>query len=357
MTSLVHRADTIGIVGAGSFGTALGYALATAGRRVWLWSRNPAVVSAINSTRLCPRLRTPPLPPTLEATSEPRAIAEAAGFIVMAVSSTQIADSARELGAYLDGSHIVVHAVGALPRSRAYVASEGAPEKSAPSHGLASAAPESGISRGRVSEIIARGVPTLKIGALAGPALPADLVEGEHASLVVASRYNEVVAAARRLLHTPPQLRVYTSSDLVGVELASALAGAYTVALGLCDGLAMTSGPRAVLITRAIAEASRLSVAVGAQARTFAGLAGLGNLLVRSVERSADYQLGRQLAMAAGGDAPRTEGARAASAALELAAQWRIAMPILAGITAVLAGRTSPRDAVRALSDSASVEE
>lgn len=361
MTPPGQRADTVGIVGAGSFGTALGYVLATAGRRVVLWSRDPAVVAAIATTRICPRLHTPPLPALLTATADPRVLAEAARFIVMAVPSTQVADRARELGAHLDGSHIVVHAVGALPRSRAEAASE-----------------HRALARGRVSEVIGQGVPTLKIGALAGPALPADLVHGEFASLVVASRYNEVVVEARRLLHTPPQLRVYSSKDLVGVELASALAGAYTVALGLCDGLDVGTGPRAVLITRAIAEASRLSMAAGAEARTFSGLAGLGNLLVRSsdqtpqsqataaqhgiagaTDRSDDYQLGRQLALggAFDGAASHTEGARAAAAALELAGKLRVAMPILAAVAAVLSRQISPRDAVRALSDTATIDE
>lgn len=350
MTSTPQRANAIGIVGAGSFGTALGYVLANAGRRVLLWSRDPDVVAAITATRMCPRLRTPPLPALLEATSDPRVIAEAARFIVMAVSSTHVAASARELGSYLDGSHIVVHAVGALPRSRTTAA--------ATPHSTGIETPENGLSRGRVSEVIGQGVPTLRIGALAGPALPADLVDGEYASLVVASRYNEVLAEARRLLHTPPQLRVYASKDLAGVELASALAGAYTVALGLCDGLAMTAGPRAVLITRAVAEASRLSVAAGADARTFSGLAGLGNLLVRSIERSDDYYLGRQLALGAGGATVQpTEGARAAEAVLELAAELRVSAPIIAGVCGVVSGDLSPRAALRTLTDTATVEE
>lgn len=176
--------------------------------------------------------------------------------------------------------------------------------------------------------------------------------------MVAASRYQEVIAEARRLLHTPPQLRVYTSKDLVGVELASALAGAYTVALGLCDGMQMSAGPRAVLVTRAVAEASRLGAAVGAETRTFAGLAGLGNLLVRAVDRSADYQLGRRLAAGAvSADIAPTEGARAAHAAIELAAKSNVAMPVLAGVVAVLSGRASPRQALDSFGDTVGVEE
>ncbi|TMQ19515.1 MAG: hypothetical protein E6J90_18015 [Deltaproteobacteria bacterium] len=251
------RRDTVGIAGAGPFGTALGSVLARAGRRVVLWSRDAAVVDAIRSARKSPRLPSAPLPEPLEATADPRRLASEARFVVLAVTSTNVRDRARELGDVLDGSHIVVHAIGAL------------------------AAP----GNDRVSQVMEQGLPTLKIGAIAGPALPDDLAEGKYSSIVIASAFDEVVGEGRRLLNTPPALRVYGSRDVVGVELASALSGAYTVVLGLSDGLDVGPGTRAVLITRALAEASRLGVAAGAEARTFSGLAGLGNLLVRGGDR------------------------------------------------------------------------
>lgn len=326
----MSRADTVGIVGAGRFGTALGSVLARANRRVILWSRDPDIVGAIQSERKCPRLPEAPLPEPLVATADPRVLAAEARFLVMAVSSTNVRERARELGNYLDGSHIVVHAIGAL------------------------ATP----NNERVSEVVALGLPTLKIGALAGPALPADLVAGEYASMVIASAFDEVVAEGRRLLNAPPVLRLYASKDLAGVELASAFAGAYTVALGLCDGLGMGVGPRAVLITRAVAEMARLSVAAGAEARTAAGLAGLGNMLVRATERSVDYQLGRRLADGVvTADGQRTEGARAALAGAELAKKLRVRMPVLTGVAAVLAGRAEPREAAALIGDTVAVEE
>jgi hypothetical protein len=106
----------------------------------------------------------------------------------------------------------------------------------------------------------------------------------------------------------------------------------------MADGLGMGTGPRAVLVTRAVAEASRLGLAAGAEARTFAGLAGLGNLLVRaSGDRSPDYLLGRRLADGVvTADSARTEGARAALAGVELAKSLRVRMPVLQGIAAVL---------------------
>jgi glycerol-3-phosphate dehydrogenase (NAD(P)+) len=326
------RADTVGIVGAGSFGTALGSVLARAGRRVVLWSRDAAVVTAINDTRKSPRLPDAPLPPPLEATTDPRRVAAEARFLVMAVSSKDVRDRAKELGGFLDGSHIVVHAIGAL------------------------AAP----TNERVSEVMEQGLPTLKIGVIAGPALPSDLAVGEFSSVVVASRFDEVVSEARRLLNAPPALRVYSSKDLAGVELASALSGAYTVALGLCDGLDVGAGARAVLITRVVAEAGRLIQAAGAEAKTFAGLAGLGNMLVRGGKRigSEDYQLGRRLAEGVKiGDGQPTEGSRAALAGVSLADRLRVRMPVLSGVAAVLTGRAEPRDTAKLIGDTVAIEE
>ena len=325
------RGDTVGIIGAGSFGTALGSVLARAGRHVILWSRDTAVVSAIQNQRRSPRLPSAPLPPPLEATADPKRLAAEARFLVLAVQSTNVRDRARELGEVLDGSHIVVHAIGAL------------------------AAP----TNERVSEVMAQGRPTLKLGVLAGPALPADLIEGQFTSMVIASVFDEVVAEGRRLLNAPPALRVYSSKDLIGVELASAMSGAYTVALGLADGLAVGAGPRAVLITRAIAEGSRLGAAAGAEPRTFAGLAGLGNLLVRAAtDRSADYLLGRRLADGVvTADSARTEGARAALAGVELAKKLRVRMPVLEGVAAVLLGKVEPKDVAKIIGDTVAVEE
>jgi glycerol-3-phosphate dehydrogenase (NAD(P)+) len=265
------------------------------------------------------------LPESIDATADPRKLASDARFFVLATTSAIVRERARELGDVLDGSHIVVHAIGAL----AHPTNE------------------------RVSEVMVQGLPTLKVGVMAGPALPADLAEGEFSSMVIASAFDEVVAEGRRLLNAPPTLRVYGSKDLAGVELASALSGAYTIALGLADGLGMGPGPRAVLITRAVAESSRLGAAAGAEAKTFAGLAGLGNMLVRaSGERSADYVLGRRIADGiVTGDNAKTEGARATITGVELAKSLRVRMPVLQGLAAVLTGKLEPRDAAQLVGD------
>jgi glycerol-3-phosphate dehydrogenase (NAD(P)+) len=326
------RDDTVGIVGAGRFGTALASVLARAGRRVVLWSRDAEVVRAIQEERRCPRLPEAPLPPPLEATTDPRRLAADARFIVLAVASTDIHDRAREVGEVVDGSHLLVHAIGTL------------------------AAPDDV----RCSEVVAEATPALRIGALAGPALPADLVGGQFASMVVASRFDEVLAEGRRLLNTPPALRVYGSHDVIGVELASALSGAYVIALGLADALGVGPGPRAVLVTRALAEASRLGAAAGAEPRTFSGLAGLGNVLVRAPAAGAppspEYALGRALLDGVPRGDP-SEGARAAVAGVRLASRLGVRMPLLEGLAAVLTGAASPRDAARLAADTVAAEE
>lgn len=330
------RDDTVGIVGAGRFGTALASVLARAGRPVVLWSRDAEVVRAIQTERRCPRLPEAPLPPPLEATTDPEQLAAGARFIVLAVASTDIHDRAREVGEVVDGSHLLVHAIGA------FSSAPGQPDDA------------------RCSEVIAEATPALRIGVLAGPALPADLVGGQFASMVVASRFDEVVAEGRRLLNAPPALRVYGSHDVVGVELASALSGAYTIALGLADALGVGPGPRAVLITRALAEASRLGAAAGAEPRTFSGLAGLGNVLVRApaagASPSSEYALGRALLDGAPEGDP-SEGARAAVAGVRLARRLGVRMPLLEGLAAVLTGAVSARDAARLAADTVAAEE
>jgi glycerol-3-phosphate dehydrogenase (NAD(P)+) len=323
------RADAVGIVGAGRFGCALAQVVAGAGRPVLLWSRDAALVAEMNTERRNRRVPDLVLSPGVVATGDPAELAAGARLIVVAVSSQDVRARARALGDYLDGNHLLVHAIGAL------------------------ASPNDV----RVSEVLEEETPVLRIGALAGPALWRDLLAGHISSMVVGSRFAEVRAEARRLLSAPPVLRIYGGSDLIGVELAAALAGAYTITVAIGDALGMGPGPRAVLVTRALAEASRLGEAVGAQARTFTGLAGLGNLLVRAQsEYAGDYRVGLELGR---GKVPETlsEGARAALAGVRLADKLGVRMPVLQGVAAVISGKLSPAQAALAAADTVAAEE
>lgn len=322
-------ADSVGIVGAGRFGTALAHLVASAGRTVMLWSGDARVVAEINEQHLSSRLADVPLSPRVKATLDPGELAACARLIVVAVSSASVRARVRLLGDHLHTNHLLVHAIGALATPGDV----------------------------RVSEVLLDETPVLRIGALAGPALWQDLVSGQFASMVVASDFDEVRAEGRRLLGVPPVLRLYGGSDLTGVELAAALSGAYTIAVAICDALGVGPGPRAVLVTRALAEASRLGEAAGAQPRTFTGLAGLGNLLVRTQTGQArDYLFGLALAR---GQSPSlvSEGARAAVAGVRLAERLGVRVPLLRAIAAVLSGDLTPQEAASAVADTVASEE
>jgi len=326
----------LGVVGAGGFGTALAAVVGRAGHDVVLWSTSADVVAEIERERTS-RARLPgvELPPSLHATSDARELAERARLIVVAVSSTDVRDRARRLGEVLDGRHLLLHAIGAA------------------------AGPEDA----RVSDLLAAETAVKRLGSLAGPALPADLVAGRFAAMVCASPFDEVTAEARRFLNIPPALRLYTSRDLAGVEAAASLSGAYGVALGMADSLEMGPGPRAVLITRVVAEGQRLVAAMGGEAKTFAGLAGLGNLLVRTSAESGEHAPGYRFGRALGrGERPEPgarlpDPVRAVGAGARLARKMRQRAPILEAIARVVEGELDARGAARLLSDTVALEE
>jgi len=305
---------------------------------VLVWSRSPEVVAEINERHSNARLPGVELPPSLRATVDPQELTDSARLLVIAVPSSDVYSRARLLGDVVDPSHLIVHAVGALsvpfdePRDQA--------------------------NELFVHQVFMEETPVLRVGVLAGPALPNDICGGAFSSVVVASGYDEVIAHARRLLGVPPALRVYGGRDMIGVELSAALSGVYTVAIGMSDALGVGPGPRAVLITRAVAEAARLCVAAGGEQKTFAGLAGLGNLLVRTSAESREYSVDYQLGVGLGRDheLDLTEGGRAARAGARLAAKLGVRMPVLSAVNAVVSGQLSAAEAAK-MADSVAAQE
>jgi len=310
----------VGIVGAGAWGTALAQALASAGKRVLLFGEPRA-----------------PLPEGARAVSALAELADAVRLVILAVPSPRVSETVRALGMVTSGRHLVVHASG-TPVDLG-----------------------GGAHPRRVSDLVREETPVKRIGALAGPALPGDLSAARPCALVVASAFDEVIAETRAALEVPQVLRIYGSHDLPGVELGAAISGALTIAVGFVDGLGMAGGPRAVIICRAVAEATRLTVAGGGKERTFAGLAGLGNLLSRtsseSSELSDEYRLGLQLAR---GETParrEPEGARAVAALLLMARRLGVRVPLLAAVSTVLYEGVPIRHAAAKLAADAAAEE
>ncbi len=210
----------------------------------------------------------------------------------------------------------------------------------------------------RMSEVIrevvgARFEP--RVGVLSGPTFAREVAGGEPTALVVASGdgdLNHSIQAA----FSGPTFRVYRNDDPIGVEMAGALKNIIAIGAGVCQGLGLGSNTAAALITRGLAEISRLAVAAGAQPLTLAGLAGLGDLVLTctgqlSRNRQVGIELGRgrQLAEITGSMKMVAEGVKTTFAAMDLAARYGIDLPITAQVCAILRGERAPQVALREL--------
>jgi len=228
-------ARKVAIIGGGAWGLALAAAAARAESDVVLQTRRELDGS---------------LPKGVRVVRDPKESAEHARLLVLAVPSSACRTVARELGEHLDGSHYVVHGVRGLE----------------------------GDDLLTIADVIRDETPVRRTGALGGPALASDLLAGRPSVIVVGSRYPEVSESVTATFGSPT-LRVYPTSDLRGLEWASALVGCLTVAVGFAQATDTSPGLIAALISRAIGEASRIAAAAGGEEKTLFGLAGYGDLL------------------------------------------------------------------------------
>lgn len=208
----------------------------------------------------------------------------------------------------------------------------------------------------RMSQVLAEAVPfARRIAVLSGPTFAREIAAGEPAAVVVASQdwgvANEVQTA-----FSGPALRLYTNSDVLGVEIAAALKNVIAIAAGVASGLGLGSNAHAALITRGLAEITRLAVAMGGEARTLAGLAGLGDLVLTcSGELSRNRRVGIELARGRpigeiiAGMRMVAEGVETCHAAVRLGEKFRVDLPIIQQMHEVIEGRKSPRQALRDL--------
>jgi glycerol-3-phosphate dehydrogenase (NAD(P)+) len=191
--------------------------------------------------------------------------------------------------------------------------------------------------------------PELRVGVLSGPSFALEVARGQPTALVAASEHESVLAQAVKLLHSDV-LRVYTSNDPVGVEVGGAVKNVLAIATGIADGMGLGQNARAALITRGLAEITRLGMA---RAETFTGLSGLGDLVLTATgDLSRNRKVGLLLAQGLGlpeilrGLGHVAEGVYSAAMVLQRASAHGIEMPITQAVVAVLVGRLTPRDAV-----------
>ncbi|AKP92416.1 glycerol-3-phosphate dehydrogenase [Achromobacter xylosoxidans] len=326
----------VAVLGAGSWGTALA---AAASRRhpTVLWARDPAQAADMaarhENARYLPGI---PLPQALTVSSDLDATLRslkqdgAAGLIILGVPVAGLAATCAELAHRLP-------ALGLRDTPIVWTCKGFEADTARLPH-----------------EIVREALPDAIGGVLSGPSFAREVAQGLPVALTVASDNADLRAATTQALHGAA-LRVYASSDLVGVEMGGALKNVIAVACGIGDGLALGTNARAALITRGLAEMTRFGVALGARPETFAGLTGLGDLVLtatgelsRNRRVGLEIGAGRKLAdiLASGVTA---EGVRCARAALERARAINVELPITEAVCAVLFEGVAPMTAVSAL--------
>ena len=299
----------VGVVGGGAFGRGIAKAAARTGHEVHLWSRSARALDD----------------PRIHATGRFHDVARGE-LVFLAVPSHALVELAGRLGEHLDGSHLLVHV----------------------SRGLV------GPSLKPLSRLLRDTTPARRVGALAGPLVAEALIDGTPSGVIVGTSFPEVAEAVREAI-AGPQLRLYVTSDLVGVEVASAMVGLLALAAGHAQARGVGPAVLATFLTRGIAEASRVAASLGAEPETFSGLAGVGDLLaVMAGDERPEERLGRALAegmsLAAAVEhvAVHIEGVSLARRVVEYGARERIAVPICTAIADVLDGLPA-EDVLRAL--------
>ncbi|NYT84241.1 NAD(P)H-dependent glycerol-3-phosphate dehydrogenase [Pollutimonas harenae] len=328
----------VSVLGAGSWGTALAV-LASARADTLLWARNPDLAQSIAHDHANPRyLPNTPLPQALNATADFQQAIDH-------VCNTGRDDSLIILGVPVVGLHSLCHK---LAQSLAATPPRGKLSIVWTCKGFQ---PDSGLLPQQIAQQAFASLPELGLGVLSGPSFALEVAQGLPVALTVATRHDWTAQAAIKALHGS-SARIYTSTDIIGVEVGGALKNVMAIACGISDGLKLGTNARAALITRGLAEMQRLGQALGGQAATFAGLTGLGDLVLTATgDLSRNRQVGIALAQGKGLDdilagGLTAEGVRCARAALALGRQHQINLPITEAVCKVLFDGMAPGRAV-----------
>lgn len=325
----------IAILGAGSWGTALAVILSSARKthEVSLWVRNPSLAETLQAQREnTAYLAGVRLPATIRVTPELPAALAAAQVVIGAIPSAH----ARA---------IYAQAIPCVTPEMIFVSATKGLEPA--THQRMSVALAQVLAKAGTVE------PSQRIAVLSGPSFAAEAARGEPTAVVLAAQDASLASLLQEEL-SGPSFRLYTNDDVLGVELAGAMKNVMAIAAGACQGLGLGSNPLAALITRGLAEMSRLAVALGARAETLSGLAGLGDLVLTctgtlSRNRHVGIELGkgRQLPDILAGMRMVAEGVDTAAPLLALAQEHGIEMPITEQVDAILHRGKSPKDAIR----------
>lgn len=308
------------VIGSGGWGTALALVLMENGHDVTLWCRRPALRELMEGTRENPHLKGVILPEKLVLTDDLNHISGCEA-VVLAVPSFAVRETARRIALHLKPGSVLILVSKGIEKGTSLLLHQ-VVEQEVQGH------PVVVLSGPSHAEEVARGIPTAVVAA-SGDRVSAELVQ----NLFMNSR-----------------LRIYTSPDVVGVEISAAMKNVIALCAGCIDGMGLGDNTKAMLITRGLTEIARLGVAMGARKETFAGLAGVGDLIVTCTSvHSRNNRAGRLIGQGVpveqavtGMDGAVVEGYYAAASACELAQKAGVEMPVTTGAYAVLYQKEDP---------------
>lgn len=318
----------VGIMGAGSWGTAISWLLTNNGHEVTVWSIDAKEVEMLDREREHKsKLPGVKLQDSIRFTNEIREGIEGKDFVVLAVPSPFTRSTAQRMCPYVKEGQILVNVAKGIEEKMLMT----------------------------LSEQIEEEVPQADVAVLSGPSHAEEVGKGLPTTCVVGAKTRETAEYLQKAFMSEV-FRVYTSPDIKGIELGGSLKNVIALAAGIADGLGYGDNTKAALITRGIAEIARLGVKMGGKIETFTGLTGIGDLIVtcasvHSRNRKAGYLIGQGRTMQEAMDEVKmvVEGVYSAKAAKQLAGQYQISMPIVEQVNQVLFEGKSPAEAVKEL--------
>ena len=323
----------IGVLGAGTWGTALARLLAVNGHDVTMWSALPEELKSMATTHRHPNLPGMELPSDMHYTADVAEICAGRDLLVFAVPSPFVRSTAKKAAKHIQDGQVIVEVAKGIEEKTLMTMSE--------------------VIEDELAKV--PGHENCKVAALSGPT-HAEEVARDLPTLIVAASEDEAAAKLVQKIFTNPNFRVYTNTDRRGVELGGAIKNVIALAVGVALGLGYGDNAKAALITRGNAELSRLGVAMGCQASTFAGLSGMGDLIVTCTSmHSRNLHAGMLMGRGMNGEEAKkevgqvVEGINALPAARKLAKKYKVEMPIVDVVAAIISGEMDARNAVASL--------
>ena len=314
----------IGVIGSGTWGTALAVLLTGNGHEVELWSAVPAEVEALTATRRHPNLGDTPIPEKIRVTGDLEQAMKDKELLVLSVPSVYVRETAHRMAPFLKEGQVITNVAKGIEDT----------------------------TLKNLSEIIEEELPAARVTVLSGPSHAEEVSRGLPTTCVAGAHRRQDAELVQNLCMSAV-FRVYTSPDMLGIELGGALKNVIALAAGIADGLGCGDNTKAALITRGIAEITRLGTAMGGSPETFSGLTGIGDLIVtcasmHSRNRRAGILIGKGYTMDEAMKEVKmvVEGVYSARAARALSKKYQVSMPIVEQVNEVLFDGKPAKDAL-----------